>query len=148
MITLCLPRDVLILARANINTSLAYHTKPRHTGLVSGVHWSKSKHKLIFIHSSYSHKSIPGNLNTTSSLIHIHLLQVNVLTDVAQTDKFSRLFHVQFITARLYGSAVYAMTLRVCLSSCVCLCLSQVGVLLKRLNAGSHKENHTIAHGL
>ena len=27
------------------------------------------------------------------------------------------------------------------------LCLSQVGVLLKRLNVGSHKQHHTIAHG-
>jgi len=34
----------------------------------------------------------------------------------------------------------------VCLS--VCVCLSQVGVLLKRLNVGSHKQHHTIAHGL
>ena len=30
----------------------------------------------------------------------------------------------------------------------VCLCLSQVGVLLKRLNVGSHKQHHMIAHGL
>ena len=34
----------------------------------------------------------------------------------------------------------------VCLS--VCLCLSQVGVLLKRLNVGSHKQHYTIAQGL
>jgi len=47
-------------------------------------------------------------------------------------------------TARRYASAVYAMAL--CPS--VCLCLSQVGVLLKRLKAGSRKENHTIAQGL
>ena len=30
----------------------------------------------------------------------------------------------------------------------VCLCLSQVGVLLKRLNRESHKQYHTIAQGL
>ena len=30
----------------------------------------------------------------------------------------------------------------------VCLCLSQVRVLLKRLNVGSHKQHHTIAQGL
>ena len=36
--------------------------------------------------------------------------------------------------------AVYAMT--------VCLCLSQVGVLLKRLNIGTRKQFHTIAQGL
>ena len=29
-----------------------------------------------------------------------------------------------------------------------CVCLSQVGVLLKRLNVGSHKQNHTIAQGI
>jgi len=34
----------------------------------------------------------------------------------------------------------------VCL--CLCLCLSQVGVLLKRLQVRSHKQHHTIAHGL
>jgi len=28
------------------------------------------------------------------------------------------------------------------------VCLSQVGVLLKRLNVGSHKQHHTIAQGL
>ena len=34
-------------------------------------------------------------------------------------------------------------------SVCVCpsVCLSQVGVLLKRLNFGSHKQNHTIPPG-
>jgi len=33
-------------------------------------------------------------------------------------------------------------------SVCLCLCLSQVRVLLKRLNVGSHKQHHTIARGL
>ena len=35
--------------------------------------------------------------------------------------------------------------------ACVCLsvsvCLTQVGVLLKRLKVGSHKQHHTIAQG-
>jgi len=47
-------------------------------------------------------------------------------------------------TARCYASAVLAMAL--CLS--VCLYPSQVGVLLKRLNVGSHKQHHTIVQGL
>ena len=47
-------------------------------------------------------------------------------------------------TARCYASAVLAMGL--CLS--VSVCLSQVGVLLKRLNVGSHKRYHRIAQGL
>ena len=49
-------------------------------------------------------------------------------------------------TARCYASMVLAMGL--CLSVSVHLCLSQVGVLLKRLNRGSHKQYHTIAQGL
>jgi len=47
-------------------------------------------------------------------------------------------------TARCYASAVLAMGLCLCLS----VCLSQVGVLLKRLNVGSHKQHHTIAQEL
>jgi len=45
---------------------------------------------------------------------------------------------------RCYACAVLAMGLCLCLS----VCLSQVGVLLKRLNTGLHKQNHTIAQGL
>jgi len=40
------------------------------------------------------------------------------------------------ITERCYASAVLAMAL------CVSVRLSQVGVLLKRLNVGSHKQHH------
>ena len=47
------------------------------------------------------------------------------------------------VTARRYASAVYATAL----CSSVSVCLSQVGVLLKRLNTGSHKQNYTIAQG-
>jgi len=43
-----------------------------------------------------------------------------------------------FITGRCYSSAVLAMAL--CPSVSVSVCLSQVGVLLKRLNVGSHKQ--------
>jgi len=41
-------------------------------------------------------------------------------------------------TARCYASAVLAMAL------CLSVCPSQVGVLLKRLNVGSHKQHRTI----
>ena len=44
-------------------------------------------------------------------------------------------------TARCYASAVLAMAL------CPSVRLSQVGVLLKRLNVASHKQHHTIAQG-
>ena len=52
-----------------------------------------------------------------------------------------------FVTARCYASAVLAMAL--CLSVRPPVCLSQVGVLLKRPNVGSDKQqHHMIAHGL
>ena len=47
---------------------------------------------------------------------------------------FGKLLETEAIfTARCYASAVLAMG----------LCLSQVGVLLKRLNRGSQKQHHT-----
>jgi len=49
-------------------------------------------------------------------------------------------------TERCYASAVLAIGLCLCLS--VRLCLSQVGVLLKRQNVGSHKQHLTIPQGL
>jgi len=49
-------------------------------------------------------------------------------------------------TARCYTSAVLAMVL--CPSVCPSFRPSQVGVLLKRLNVGSHKQHHTIAQAL
>jgi len=51
-----------------------------------------------------------------------------------------------FFTARCYASAVLAMAL--CPSVCLSVRPSQVGVLLKRLNVGSHKQHHTIVQGL
>ena len=49
-------------------------------------------------------------------------------------------------TARCYASAVLAMGLYPSVS--VSVCLSQVGVLLKRHNVGSHKQHRTIPQGL
>ena len=49
-------------------------------------------------------------------------------------------------TARCYASAVLAMAL--CLSVRPSVCPSQAGVLQKRQNVGSHKQNHTIHQGL
>jgi len=41
-----------------------------------------------------------------------------------------------------------SVCLSVCLSVRLSVCPSQVGVLLKRLNLGSHKEHYMIAQGL
>ena len=43
-------------------------------------------------------------------------------------------------TARCYASAV--LTMGMCPSVCLCPCLSQAGVLLKRQKLGSHKQYH------
>ena len=55
--------------------------------------------------------------------------------------RFETLF--AFFAVQSYASVVYAMAL--CLSVCLCLCPSQVGVLLKRLNIGSNKQHHSMA---
>ena len=65
--------------------------------------------------------------------------------DRAHTTSYSTLIETvrlscTVFTARRNASALYTMAL--------CLCLSQVAVLLKWLNTGSHKQNHTIAQGL
>jgi len=49
-------------------------------------------------------------------------------------------------TMRCYASAVLAMAL--CPSVRSSVSLLQVGVLLKRSNVGSYKQQHTIAQGL
>jgi len=48
-------------------------------------------------------------------------------------------YTVRFFTALCYGP---------CLSVRPSVCPSQVGVLFKRLNVGSHKQHNTIAQGL
>jgi len=67
-------------------------------------------------------------------------------------DKFSlrsSLSEVQVVfTARCYASAVLAMGLCPSVSVSVCVSLSQAGVLLKRLNVGSHEQHRTIPQGL
>ena len=75
--------------------------------------------------------------------------EVNALrTEVEHMKRFEKsvlyLLHeaVNIFTARCYASAVLAMAL------CPSVCPSQVGVLLKRLNIGLHKQHHTIAQGL
>jgi len=49
---------------------------------------------------------------------------------------------VLFFTMQHHASAVYAVVM------CLSVCLSQVSVLLKRLNVESSKQCHTIAQGL
>jgi len=51
---------------------------------------------------------------------------------------------------RVYESGFYRamLCIRGTSHGSVSVRLSQVGVLLKRLNIGSHKANHTIAQGL
>jgi len=53
-------------------------------------------------------------------------------------------------TARRYASAVLAVVvcLCVCLSVRLSVCLSQAGIVSKRLQIGSRKQRRTIAQGL
>ena len=56
-----------------------------------------------------------------------------------------RIYQTMVFTARCYASTILAMAL--CPSVCPSVRLSQVGVLLKRLNVASHKQHHRIAQG-
>ena len=76
-------------------------------------------------------------------LYHIWTYECTI-QPVLSTDDHTRLPPI--FTARCYASAVLAMA--PCLSVCLSVRPSQVGVLLKRLNVGSHKQHHTIAQGL
>jgi len=51
-------------------------------------------------------------------------------------------------TLRRYASAVYAVIVSVDPSVCPSVCLSQITVLQRWLNLGSHKQRHTIAQRL
>ena len=57
--------------------------------------------------------------------------------------------HTCFYRAMLCirGTSRGPVSVCLCLSVCVRLCLSQVGVLLKRQNVGSHKQHHSIPPG-
>jgi len=61
---------------------------------------------------------------------------------------FGVLISGRFFSARCYASAVLAVGLCPCPCPSVSVCPSQVGVLLKQLNVGSHKQHHTIARGV
>ena len=56
--------------------------------------------------------------------------------------------HCHIFTARCYASAVLAMALCPSISVRLSVRPSQVGVLLKRLNVGSHRQHHTIPQRL
>ena len=53
---------------------------------------------------------------------------------------------IKHFTARRYASVVYVVIVRPSVRPSVCL--SQVGVLQRRLNLGSDKQRHTIAQEL
>ena len=72
---------------------------------------------------------------------------LNALTRKRKTRNFqSRYADVKPIGVLcIRGTSHGPVSVCLCLSVSVCVCLLQVGVLLKRLNVGSHKQHHTIA---
>jgi len=57
-------------------------------------------------------------------------------------------FYSIFTRATLASTRISCRRVSVCLSVYLSVCLSQVGVFLKRLNVGSRKKHHTTAKGL
>jgi len=57
--------------------------------------------------------------------------------------------HFWILPARRYPSVgISRRRVSVCVCVCVCLLLSHAGSVSKRLNIGSRKQRHVIAHGL
>ena len=78
-------------------------------------------------------------MHTGAHLPHF-LLVYKILSPLYSTNKFSiKRSHCSFLPARPYLARVLAV---------VCIRPSQVSVLLKRLNVGSRKQQHTIAQGV
>ena len=73
---------------------------------------------------------------------------VLVLFVVLQCIKANTIISDAFLPRELCSRGIRHGRVSVCLSVSVCLCLSQVGVLLKWLNVGTRKQRHTIAQGL
>jgi len=87
------------------------------------------------------------NIHLTANLIRN--LLVKKIVNRLRSDRIivmclwpRRAYAVCIFTARCYASAVLAMALYLSVRP------SQVGVLRKRLNVGSHKQHHTTAQGL
>ena len=112
-----------------------------------------SKIQICFTFLVPAHPGSPGQRAVKRVCVCVCVNYLNIYrTDLRQIFTVGRTKVVDersklVFTARCYASAVLAMGC-VCLSVSVCVCLSQVEVLVKRLNRGSHKQHHTIAHGL
>ena len=130
--------------------------------LTPGIYttWGTFKKKIIIITAtSLCRASCLGCQHDTARICcSVSLLGLRVRRKLAATIHihhrhcyyYSARKPILIFTARCYTSAVLAMGLCLCLSVCpsVSVCLSQVGVLLKRLNGGSRKQHRTIPHGL
>ena len=79
---------------------------------------------------------------TSSVTVTDAVVLVPKYTPTKQTPYSTKQFNMTWLFLPRDASTVLAMAL------CPCVCPSQVGVLLKRLNVGSHKQHHTIAQGL
>ena len=81
--------------------------------------------------------------STFNRLLQCCIKCSDIVLSLANNVVLKRYYYVCF-TARCYAFAVLAMAL--CPSVCLCVCPSvrpsQVGVLLKRLNVGSHKQHY------
>ena len=70
--------------------------------------------------------------------------------DRAHTTSYSTLIETMCLSFTVFYRAMLCICgtshgpVSVCVCLCLCPCLSQAGVLLKRLNVGSHKQHHTI----
>ena len=143
----------------HITTHELYH------GLLGNtVYWVKCWHfqagdrSLAFVVAHEITHSWLGNLVTNSNWEHFWFVLQHILCRTCWIVKclflISILYRLSFIVGFyramlcIRGTSHGPVSVRLSVSVCLSVSLSQVGVLLKRLNIGSHKQHHTIAQGL
>jgi len=100
------------------------------------------------IKSTVTHRDLEIHLKW-SVILHVKWASLfpHVRSQVLSWTKFLRFLKVMKISLNGCFYRVMPCSCGMC-SSRVSVCLAQVGVLLKRLNIGSHKQRRTIAQGL
>ena len=86
----------------------------------------------------------PATVTELSLNLNLRLLALKIMISVELLTSYC----FPFLPARRYIASADISCCRVfvCPSVCLSVCLTQIGVLVKRLNVGSREQRHTIFH--
>jgi len=100
--------------------------------------------------------TVRRKLLASVSVTYFMACVVSALLSNVSADKHQECWYLSAASLSSFSVSMYStkyqmgpiFTVRYMPWPCVCLCLSQVGVLLKWLNIGTRQQRHTIAQGL